>query len=185
LRTAPHTQLIATPRERLNMRGERLYVVKGMDSAAVSSAVRLFVQRCACAASFKLSNVDLPHVLRICALVQGMPQGLELAADVVSVAFSHAGAVGNCSSDAGMGLVGCAEVLYEWNDLACALHAATQGIELLRGTVERRLLVRGYIVLAQARQAQADHDAALESIRRCEEWFAQTQIGAPQLPSGV
>jgi LuxR family maltose regulon positive regulatory protein len=78
-----------------------------------------------------------------------------------------------------MAQVGRAEVLYEWNDLASALHAATQGIELLRGTVERRLLVRGYIVLAQVQQAQADHDAALESIHRCEEWFAQTQIAAP------
>jgi LuxR family transcriptional regulator, maltose regulon positive regulatory protein len=78
-----------------------------------------------------------------------------------------------------MGLVGCAEVLYEWNDLAGAMHAATQGIELLRGTVERRLLVRGYIVLAQAHQAHADHEAALERIRHCEEWFAQTQIAAP------
>jgi hypothetical protein len=46
---------------------------------------------------------------------------------------------------AGMGLVGHAEVLYEWNDIAGAIRAATQGIELLRGTVERRLLVRGCI----------------------------------------
>jgi LuxR family maltose regulon positive regulatory protein len=69
-------------------------------------------------------------------------------------------------------------VLYEWNDLSGAMHAATQGVDLLRGTVERSLLVRGYIVLAQVHQAQGDHDAALESIRRCEEWFAQTQITA-------
>jgi LuxR family transcriptional regulator, maltose regulon positive regulatory protein len=79
----------------------------------------------------------------------------------------------------GMAQAGRAEVLYEWNDLAGALHAATQGIELLRGTVERRLLVRGYIVLAQVNQAQGDRDAALESIHRCEEWFVQTQIAAP------
>jgi LuxR family maltose regulon positive regulatory protein len=71
-------------------------------------------------------------------------------------------------------------VLYEWNDLSGAMHAATQGVDLLRGTVERSLLVRGYIVLAQVHQAQGDHNAALESIRRCEEWFAQTQITAPR-----
>jgi LuxR family maltose regulon positive regulatory protein len=41
------------------------------------------------------------------------------------------------------------------------------------------LLVRGYIVLAQVYQAQGDQDAALESIRRCEGWFVQTQIAAP------
>jgi LuxR family maltose regulon positive regulatory protein len=79
---------------------------------------------------------------------------------------------------AGMGPVARAEVLIEWNDAVGAAHAATQGIELLRGTVERLMLVRGYIVLALVYQAQADHHAALESIRRCEAWFEQTPIGA-------
>jgi LuxR family maltose regulon positive regulatory protein len=77
-----------------------------------------------------------------------------------------------------MGPVARAEVLIEWNDAVGAAHAATQGIELLRGTVERLMLVRGYIVLALVYQAQADHHAALESIRRCEAWFEQTPIGA-------
>jgi LuxR family maltose regulon positive regulatory protein len=79
---------------------------------------------------------------------------------------------------AGMGHVASAEVLYEWNDLAGAAQAATHGIGLLRGTVERLLLVRGYIVLAQVYQAQGDRDAALDSIDRCEAWFAQTPIAA-------
>jgi LuxR family maltose regulon positive regulatory protein len=79
---------------------------------------------------------------------------------------------------AGMGHVASAEVWYEWNDLAGALHAATQGIALLRGTVERLLLVRGYIVLAQVYQAQGAYAAALDSIQRCAEWFAQTPIVA-------
>jgi LuxR family maltose regulon positive regulatory protein len=77
---------------------------------------------------------------------------------------------------AGVSHVGSAEVFYEWNDLARATQAASQGIDLLRGTVERLLLVRGYIVLAQIHQAHADHQAALEAIQRCEEWFAQTPI---------
>ncbi len=80
---------------------------------------------------------------------------------------------------AGMAQVGRAEVFYEWNDLASATHAATQGIDLLRGTVERSLLVRGYIVLAQAHQAHGDHEAALGSLDRCEAWFAETPIAAP------
>src|SRR6266545_2082939 len=80
---------------------------------------------------------------------------------------------------AGMAQVGRAEVFYEWNDLASATHAATQGIDLLRGTVERSLLVRGYIVLAQAHQAQGDHEAALGSLDRCEAWFAETPNAAP------
>lgn len=79
---------------------------------------------------------------------------------------------------AGVSHVGSAEVFYEWNDLARATRAATQSIDLLRGTVERLLLVRGYIVLAQMHQAQGDHAAALDAIRRCEEWFAQTPIVA-------
>jgi LuxR family transcriptional regulator, maltose regulon positive regulatory protein len=80
---------------------------------------------------------------------------------------------------AGMGQIGSAEVLYEWNDLTGATQAATEGIDLLRGTVESRLLVRGYIVLAQVHRAQADHDAALDCLDRCEAWFAQTPIAAP------
>jgi LuxR family maltose regulon positive regulatory protein len=79
---------------------------------------------------------------------------------------------------AGMGHVGSAEVLYEWNELAGAAQAATHGIGLLRGTVERLMLVRGYVVLAQVYQAQGNHEAALDSIDRCEAWFAQTPIGA-------
>jgi LuxR family maltose regulon positive regulatory protein len=80
---------------------------------------------------------------------------------------------------AGMSHVASAEVWYEWNDLAGAAQAATQGIDLLRGTVERLLLVRGYSVLAQLHQAQGDHNAALDAVQRCEEWFAQTHITAP------
>jgi LuxR family transcriptional regulator, maltose regulon positive regulatory protein len=80
---------------------------------------------------------------------------------------------------AGMGHVGIAEVLYEWNDLTGAMHAATQGTELLRGTAERSLLVRGYVALAQIHQAHGDHDGALDCIHRCEAWFAQTRMSAP------
>ncbi|MEO7908959.1 MAG: LuxR C-terminal-related transcriptional regulator [Roseiflexaceae bacterium] len=82
---------------------------------------------------------------------------------------------------AGVSHVGSAEVFYEWNDLARATHAATQAIDLLQGTVERLLLVRGYIVLAQMHQAQADHAAALDAVQRCEEWFVQTPIAATSI----
>jgi LuxR family transcriptional regulator, maltose regulon positive regulatory protein len=80
---------------------------------------------------------------------------------------------------AGMGYVGIAEVLYERNDLTGAMHAARQGTELLRGTAERSLLVRGYVALAQIHQAHGDHDGALDCIHRCEAWFAQTRMSAP------
>jgi LuxR family maltose regulon positive regulatory protein len=80
----------------------------------------------------------------------------------------------------GMGYVGSAEVYYEWNDLAGATHAAREGVELLRGSSERLLLVRGYRVLAQVYQAQGDRAGALESIDRGEAWLAQTGITVPK-----
>jgi LuxR family maltose regulon positive regulatory protein len=80
----------------------------------------------------------------------------------------------------GMGYVGIAEVCYERNDLAAATQAAQQGIELLRGSTERLLLVRGYCVLAQIAQTQADSDSALANIQRGEEWLTQTGITTPK-----
>jgi LuxR family transcriptional regulator, maltose regulon positive regulatory protein len=79
---------------------------------------------------------------------------------------------------AGISYVGVAEVLYEWNDLAGATQAATQSVELLRGTVERLLLARGYVALALAYQARGEHVQALDCISRCEEWFTQTRVAA-------
>ena len=88
MQAAPGVQILATSRERLNVRGEQLYHVQGLDYAAgtaqaatESAAVRLFVQAAQRAqAGFTLRPGDLPAVLRICALVAGMPLGLELAA---------------------------------------------------------------------------------------------------------
>jgi predicted ATPase/DNA-binding SARP family transcriptional activator len=89
LQAAPQVQLIATSRERLNLRGEHLYRVQGMEyapsatleQAVSSSAVRLFMQSARrTQPSFRLSTADLSALLRICQLVQGMPLGLELAA---------------------------------------------------------------------------------------------------------
>jgi LuxR family maltose regulon positive regulatory protein len=79
-----------------------------------------------------------------------------------------------------MGYVGIAEVDYQWNDLAGAIHAATQGVDLLHGATERLLLVRGYIVLAQIAQTHSHHDGALERIDRAEAWLAQTRITTPK-----
>jgi predicted ATPase/DNA-binding SARP family transcriptional activator len=89
LREAPALQILITSRERLNLRGEQLYPVQALDffrnatlaEANAASAVRLFVhciQRSQ--ANFQLTAANLPAVLRICGLVQGMPLGLELAA---------------------------------------------------------------------------------------------------------
>lgn len=89
LQTAPGVQLLTTSRERLNLRDEHLYHVQPLtvaeprslaDVAAVP-AIRLFIQSAQQnAGDFTLTAANLPHVLRICRLVQGMPLGLELAA---------------------------------------------------------------------------------------------------------
>jgi predicted ATPase/DNA-binding SARP family transcriptional activator len=85
---APRVQIMATSREQLNVRGEQLYRVRGLAypareaaGAAQSAAVQLFVEGARRAqAGFTLRPDDLPAVLRICRLVEGMPLGLELAA---------------------------------------------------------------------------------------------------------
>jgi LuxR family maltose regulon positive regulatory protein len=81
---------------------------------------------------------------------------------------------------AGMGYVGIAEVYYQQDDLVGATQAATQGVDLLRGSTERLLLVRGYIVLAQISQTYGDRAGSLASIDRAEAWLAQTRITVPK-----
>ena len=95
LHAAPGLTLLVTSRERLNLQEEWSYEVEGMtfpqeleevargDLASLEkySATRLFLQRARQAqASFTISAGDVPDVVRICELVNGMPLGLELAA---------------------------------------------------------------------------------------------------------
>ena len=89
LARAPGVQILITSRQRLNLRGEQLYSVQALTfsstltlaEATSASAVRLFVQAVQrVQADFQLTAINLPAVLRICQLVQGMPLGLELAA---------------------------------------------------------------------------------------------------------
>lgn len=89
LQAAAGVQILATSRERLQVRGEQIYQVQPLTfspnatlaEAAASSATRLFVQSAQFAdADFHLTAENLAPVLRICQLVQAMPLGLELAA---------------------------------------------------------------------------------------------------------
>ncbi|MGQ0604422.1 MAG: tetratricopeptide repeat protein [Anaerolineales bacterium] len=86
---APYIKILVTSRERLNLRGEWLFEVKGLSipdniqaaDAGAFSAVQLFLQ---CARrvqpDFSLSVDENPTVIRICQLVEGLPLGIELAA---------------------------------------------------------------------------------------------------------
>jgi LuxR family maltose regulon positive regulatory protein len=79
---------------------------------------------------------------------------------------------------AGMAYVNIGEVLYERNDLDGAIYALMHGVELLRQTIERQLLVRGYVGLARVQQARGDGASARAMIEQAEQWFAQMQIPA-------
>jgi predicted ATPase/predicted Ser/Thr protein kinase len=91
LKTAPDVRILATSRARLNVQGEHLFPIAGMDfpaliprepkEAAQYSAVKLFLQSARWVQpSFELTADNVNHVTRICRLVEGMPLGILLAA---------------------------------------------------------------------------------------------------------
>ncbi|MBK8138257.1 MAG: protein kinase [Chloroflexi bacterium] len=88
LQVAPGIKIIATSRARLNLQGETLFVIEGMDfpesvtaDPTRYSAVQLFVQSARRSKpGFELKPVDFTPVATICRLVRGMPLGIELAA---------------------------------------------------------------------------------------------------------
>jgi predicted ATPase/DNA-binding SARP family transcriptional activator len=94
---APGLKLLVTSRERLNLRGEWLLEVPGLDlppphelapDPQSYSATRLFMQAAARAwpaARQPLAEADRRSLARLCRLVEGMPLALELAADWVRV----------------------------------------------------------------------------------------------------
>jgi predicted ATPase/class 3 adenylate cyclase len=94
LQTATEVQILATSRERLNLREEQVYPIQGLDfpaqaseeEMAVYTAVQLFLQSARRERPhFDLSLDDLPHLAHICRLVEGVPLALELAASWVDL----------------------------------------------------------------------------------------------------
>ncbi|MFZ0543811.1 MAG: tetratricopeptide repeat protein [Candidatus Promineifilaceae bacterium] len=97
LKTAPQVKMIVTSRERLNLRGEWVFQVRGMpvptpkvgstnDSlnlgdAESYSSIQLFIESARRVYSdIVLTETDQPYIIRICQLVEGIPLGIELAA---------------------------------------------------------------------------------------------------------
>jgi len=89
LQRAPEIKLVLTSREPLNLQGEWLFEIAGLEVPAderaeqfeASSAVALFVQRARrTRAGFALDAPERASVARLCRLVEGMPLALELAA---------------------------------------------------------------------------------------------------------
>jgi predicted ATPase/tRNA A-37 threonylcarbamoyl transferase component Bud32 len=90
LRAAPHLKILTTSRERLNLSGEHLYPLDGLDLPAHptreavtdSSAGKLFLQSARRARlDFKAEDeADYALIQRICHAVGGLPLGIVLAA---------------------------------------------------------------------------------------------------------
>jgi predicted ATPase len=100
LKAAPGVKILATSRARLNVQGEHLYPIGGMDvpdlacvelesegrvrwvqEATQCCAVRLFLQSARQSQpDFEPTGDDVEKIVRICHLVQGMPLGILLAA---------------------------------------------------------------------------------------------------------
>ncbi len=91
LGSCPNLKLLVTSRERLNVEEEWVLTLAGLtvpeaipdslNEAQHFEAVDMFLQRAKRARlDFALAEGDLPHVLQICKLVDGLPLGIELAA---------------------------------------------------------------------------------------------------------
>jgi predicted ATPase/transcriptional regulator with XRE-family HTH domain len=86
LSVAPGVAILATSRERLQLRAEHIYPLGGLDVSSAeaptrSSAVALFVQRARQLRSeFAPARDQLDTVARICRQLDGMPLAIELAA---------------------------------------------------------------------------------------------------------
>jgi predicted ATPase len=93
LQTAQSVKVLATSRVKLSLQGETVYTLDGLDypdrpdaKAAETGAVELFVQAARRALPvYELTPDQLPDVVTLCQIVEGMPLGIELAASWVSV----------------------------------------------------------------------------------------------------
>ena len=98
LRAAPAMHILVTSRERLQLHGEQVFPLQGLDFPAEDempqdaepwqaySAVQLFLQSARrIRPDFELSDDDWLSVGNICQWVEGLPLGLELAASWIDV----------------------------------------------------------------------------------------------------
>ena len=94
LSSAPRLKMLVTSRQRIDQVGETLFNLHGMslpatescEEAVQSPAVELFRQYARRARpDFELTAENLHHVIEICRLLQGMPLGILLAAQWVTV----------------------------------------------------------------------------------------------------
>jgi predicted ATPase/DNA-binding SARP family transcriptional activator/Tfp pilus assembly protein PilF len=89
LERAPELKLVVTSRERLNLQQEWVFEVAGMrypgdepvESLEGYGAIQLFLRRASQVdAGFAITDEEVPDLIRICRLVEGLPLGIELSA---------------------------------------------------------------------------------------------------------
>src|SRR5580692_8531347 len=88
LRETSDIKILATSRQPLHVPGEQVLRLgplpvpgSAADGTGAGDAVELFTQRAAAAVSgFTLTEADLPHVIRLCRRLDGIPLAIELAA---------------------------------------------------------------------------------------------------------
>ncbi|MDX1448680.1 MAG: adenylate/guanylate cyclase domain-containing protein, partial [Acidimicrobiia bacterium] len=83
LATAPDVRVLASSREGLGIRGERIYQVRSLDvtESVDAEAVQLFLDRAQAVAPQLHWNDEVGrHIVRICRLLDGIPLAIELAA---------------------------------------------------------------------------------------------------------
>jgi predicted ATPase/class 3 adenylate cyclase len=92
LQGAPELRILASSRERLNVRGETTYSLAplsvpdvatraSLETLVQSDAVRLFIERAAAAQpSFRVTEQNAGRVVEICSRLDGIPLAIELAA---------------------------------------------------------------------------------------------------------
>jgi predicted ATPase/DNA-binding SARP family transcriptional activator/Tfp pilus assembly protein PilF len=94
LRLSAQITILVTSRERLNLQQENLFVLSGLsypqndeilpEDAGDYDSLCLFEHRAVqMQRDFVLNNTNLPFVLRICRILDGLPLGIELAAAIV------------------------------------------------------------------------------------------------------
>jgi predicted ATPase/DNA-binding SARP family transcriptional activator len=94
LKSASRLKILITSRQRLNQSGETLFTLHGLrlpgleisEDSARNAAIELFQQTARRARpDFVLTQENLPNVIQICRLVEGMPLGILLAAPWITV----------------------------------------------------------------------------------------------------
>ena len=169
LEGAERLTVLTTSRESLRLLGEWVLPIRGLEypntpdleAARESAAVQLFVDRASRRrGGFTLNRDSLPGILRVCAAVDGLPLGIELAAAWATELSPDALADG---LEAGAELLSTSDLEFpdahrslktvfehSWELLEDELRDALTALSVFRGGFERRAALEGVNVSARS-----------------------------------